>query len=97
LGQIEIGAEKENSSAVKLESGVKVNERVSKLCKSKEILPMCRVFRLQRRARDYIRLYLAIRRDNVNAPSFIDIERMRSKKSTHRNIMEVDRLFVQTN
>ena len=58
---------------------------------------MCRVFRFQRRARDYIRLYLAIRRDDVNAPSFIDIERMRSKKSTHRNIMEVDRLFVQSN
>ena len=58
---------------------------------------MCRVFRFQRRARDYIRLYLAIRRDDVNAPSFIDIERMRSMKSTHRNIMEVDRLFVQSN
>jgi hypothetical protein len=96
-GKLKFEQRKENSSAVKLESGVKFNERVSKLCKSKEILPMCRVFRFQRRARDYIRLYLAIRRDDVNAPSFIDIERMRSKKSTHRNIMEVDRLFVQTN
>ena len=96
-GKLKFEQRKENSAATKLESGVKFNERVRKLCKSKEILPMNRVFRFQRRARDYIRLYLSIRaRDDESAPSFIDIERMRSKKSTHRNIMEVDRLFVKT-
>jgi hypothetical protein len=50
--KLKIEQKKENGSAMKLESGIKLNDRVSKLCKSKEILPVCRVFRFQRRARD---------------------------------------------
>ena len=72
---------KENSSATKLESGVKFNDRVSRLYKSKEVLPMSRVFRFQRRARDNIRLYMTIRsRTDSSAPALIDMERMRSKE-----------------
>ena len=32
---------------------------------------------------------------SIYASSYYDIERMRKKQSTHRNIMEVDRNFVQ--
>ena len=96
-GKLKFEQRKENNSAVKLESGVKFTDRVVKLCKNTDILPMSRVFRFQRRARDYIRLYLSIKaKDDANSPSFIDIERMRSSQSTHRNIMEIDRQFVQT-
>ena len=87
-GKLKFEQRKENNSAVKLESGAKFHERVERLCKNKGILPMIRVLKFQRRARDYIRLYIAIgeRRDG-SAPLYIDIERMRSKQSTHRNIM----------
>ena len=74
-GKLKFEQRKENSSATKLESGVKFNDRVSRLCKSKEVLPMSRVFRFQRRARDNIRLYMTIRsRTDSSAPSFIDME-----------------------
>ena len=87
-GKLKFEQRKENSSATKLEAGVKFNDRVSRLCKSKEVLPMSRVFRFQRRARDYIRLYMTIRsRTGSSAPSFIEIERMRWRSSNHRNIM----------
>lgn len=96
-GKLKFEQRKENNSAVKLESGVKFTDRVVKLCKNTDILPMSRVSRFQRRARDYIRLYLSIKaKDDANSLSFIDIERMRSSQSTHRNIMEIDRQFVQT-
>ena len=89
---------KQSDSAVKLEDGVKFVERVKALCRSKIILPMSRVFKFQRRARDYIRLYIALgSRVGTSAPSYQDLERMRTKQSTHRNIMEIDRSFVQEN
>jgi hypothetical protein len=95
-GKLKFEQRKENNKAAKLESGVKFIGRVQALCKSKVILPMSRVFRFQRRARDYIRLYLSIgERADSTAPSFIDIERMGTTQSTHRNIMEIDRSFVQ--
>jgi hypothetical protein len=46
--------------AVKLEAGVKFIERVKLLCLALVVLPLHRVWKFQRRARDYIRLYLAV-------------------------------------
>ena len=95
-GKLKFEQRKENDGAIKLESGVKFIERVRKLCKNQDVLPMSRVFKFQRRARDYTRLYLSLpSREDSTAPSYFDIERMRKKQSTHRNIMEVDRNFVQ--
>lgn len=95
-GKLKFERRKENDGAVKLESGVKFIERVKKLCKNESILPMSRVFKFERRARDYIRLYLSLKeREEKSAPSYFDLERMKKKQSTHRNIMEVDRSFVQ--
>ena len=95
-GKLKFEQRKENDGAAKLESGVKFIERVRKLCKSEIVLPMKRVFKFQRRARDYSRLYLSMQvRDSACTPSYFDFGRMRKKQSTHRNIMEVDRNFVQ--
>ena len=95
-GKLKFEQRKENNSAVRLESGVKFYARVAQLCKSKLILPMSRVFRFQRRSRDYIRLYIKIgARTDETAPSYIDIKRMRKKQSTHRNIMEIDKILFK--
>ena len=81
-----------------MEAGVKFVERVKKLCKNTTVLPLCRVFKYQRRARDYIRLYMSETvRNGKSAPSHSAIERMRKKQKTHRNIMEIDRNFVRDN
>lgn len=97
-GKLKYEQRKENDYAAKLEAGAKFTERVKKLCKNKVILPIVRVFKYQRRARDYIRLYMSEKmRDGKSAPSFTAIERMRKKQKTHRNIMEIDRSFVLEN
>lgn len=96
-GKLKFEQRRENDCAVKLESGVKFIERVKKLCQNETILPISRIFRFQRRARDYIRLYISPSlRNCATAPSYADLERMRKKQATHRNIMEVDRCFVQS-
>ena len=95
-GKLKFEQRKENSGAVKLESGLKFIERVRKLCVNREILPMSRIFKYQRRARDYIRMYLELgSRECQTAPSHSVLERMRKKSKTHRNIMEIDRDFVR--
>ena len=97
-GKLKYEQRKDNDYAAKLEAGAKFTERVKKLCKNKVILPIVRVFKYQRRARDYIRLYMSEKmRDGKSAPSFTAIERMRKKQKTHRNIMEIDRSFVLEN
>ena len=73
------------------------NNDIEKLCQNETILPISRIFRFQRRARDFIRLYISPSlRNCATAPSYSDLERMRKKQATHRNIMEVDRCFVQS-
>ena len=87
---------RQNDSAVKLESSVKFVERVRVLCKDKNILPLERIWKFERRARDYTRLYLALgQRAGRTTLTHAEIENMRSKQKTHRNIMKIDREFVQ--
>jgi hypothetical protein len=59
-GKVKFEQRRENNKAVKLESGVKFCERIRILSKNRDILPMVRVFRFQRRSRDYIRLYMVL-------------------------------------
>ena len=95
-GKLKFEQRKENNGAVKLESGLKFIERVRRLCMNKDVLPMTRIFKYQRRARDYIRMYLDLgEREGKSAPSHSVLERMRRKSKTHRNIMEIDRDFVR--
>ena len=95
-GKLKFEQRRQNDTAVKLESGIKFVERVRVLCKSKEILPVSRIWKFGRRARDYTRLYLTLgQREGRTTLSHKEIEKMRSKQKTHRNIMEMDREFVQ--
>lgn len=95
-GKLKFEQRRRNDLAVKLESGVKFVERVRVLCKDQSILPLERIWKFERRARDYIRLYLSAgQRDGRTTLTHGEIERMRSKQKTHRNIMEMDREFVR--
>lgn len=97
-GKLKYEQRRENDLATRLEAGAKFVERVRKICRNVDILPISRVWRYQRRARDYIRLYMSEKlRTGVTAPSYTVIERMRKKQKTHRNIMEIDRDFVKDN
>ena len=97
-GKLKYEQRRENDCATRLEAGVKYVERVKKMCKNTTVLPLSRVFKYQRRARDYIRLYMSETMRSVkSAPSYTAIERMRKKQKTHRNIMEIDRSFVKDN
>jgi hypothetical protein len=96
-GKLKFEQRKQNDAAVKLEAGVKFIERVKALCTDKSVLPLERIWRYQRRARDYIRLYLDVgHREGRTALTYKEIEKMRTMQKTHRNIMEVDRKFVQS-
>jgi hypothetical protein len=96
-GKLKFEQRRQNDAAVKLEAGIKFIERVKVLCTDKSVLPLERIWRYQRRARDYIRLYLDVgHREGRTALTFKEIETMRTMQKTHRNIMEVDRKFVQS-
>jgi hypothetical protein len=96
-GKLKFEQRRQNESAVRLEAGVKFIERVKILCTDKSILPLDRVWKFERRARDYIRLYLEFgERQGKTALTYKEIETMRTIQKTHRNIMEVDRKFVQS-
>ena len=96
-GKLKFEQRRQNDAAVKLEAGVKFIERVKMLCNNKDVLPLERVWRFQRRARDYIRLYLDVGlREGRTALAYKEIETMRKIQKTHRNIMEVDSKFVQS-
>ena len=87
-GKLKFDQRRQNDLAVKLESGVKFVERVNSLCKDKSILPLERMWRFARRSRDYIRLYLSVaRRQGRTTLTYDEIEKMRSKQKTHRNII----------
>jgi hypothetical protein len=95
-GKLKFEQRSQSDAAVKLEAGVKFIERVKLLCTDLVVLPLHRVWKFQRRARDYIRLYLEVgQRQGRTALTFKEIETMRTMQKTHRNIMEVDRKFVQ--
>jgi hypothetical protein len=59
-GKLKYEQRQQNEAAAKLEAGAKFISRVRVLCKDKEVLPLSRVWKYQRRARDYARLYLDI-------------------------------------
>ena len=53
-GKLKYEQRQQNDSAVKLEAGAKFIARVRSLCQDKSILPLSRVWKYERRARDYI-------------------------------------------
>ncbi len=77
---------KENSD--RLESGEVFKCKIRDLCLDKTVLTMERVWKFQRRARDYIRLYLNCRREGPTSISFNEIEKLRKRAKSHRNVGE---------
>ena len=58
-------------------------------------LPMERVWKFNRRARDYERVYMSATNDGDHSLTHAEIELMREKMSSHRNIMEQERKFIR--
>ena len=73
--------------------------RIKMLCTEGAVLHMLmeRVWKFNRRARDYERVYMSVSGRDVGEHSLthVEIELMREKMSTHRNIMEPDRKFIR--
>ena len=76
----------------KRKGGDVFKETVRKLVIDKEVLPMGRIWKYQRRARDYHRLYMQLPGDA--ATSHTMLENMRKEYKTHRNIMEIEKAFI---
>ena len=71
-------------------------DRIKKMVEDPTILTLERAWKFQRRARDYIRLYLKYYREGETSLTFHDIERIRSQAKTHRNVGEgADARFIQ--
>jgi hypothetical protein len=80
-----------NAASDKRSGGKVFIDAVKDLFVDDKVLPMSRVFKFARRARDYIRLYASL----DTSLTFEEIETQRKKYRTHRNVMEIDRRFIQ--
>ena len=99
-GKLKYAQRQANEGDIKLESGAKFHAKIKSLCADKTLLPMSRVWKYQRRARDYIRLYMSspdltrVGEGESSSLTFLEIETMRKKAKTHRNIMVLERAFI---
>jgi hypothetical protein len=83
-----------NEDEAKLVGGLVFIKKIKDLCSVHTIIPMSRVWKFQRRARDYIRLYISTStREGETALKYEEIVKMRKECKTHRNVMELDRVF----
>ena len=57
---------------------------------SKDVLPLSRIWRFERRARSYMYMYL----DNTTCQNYEQIEQAVTKYKTHRNIEEIEREYL---
>jgi hypothetical protein len=95
-GKLKYEQRHRNETHEKLTGGEEFRMRMVSLFDDPTILPMERVFKFQRRARDYIRLYdNSIERDGASALSYKQIESQRVKAKTHRCVGEgIERNFI---
>ena len=96
-GKLKYEHQKENAPKDKLSGGADFLERILHLCTNSEVLPMSRIWKYERRARDYIRLYdNCIERDGTSALTYKEIEYQKRRAKTHRCVGEgVERLFIR--
>ena len=88
-GYLKYCLRKRNSAALKkLESGELFKTRTRALFTDPDVITMDRVWKYQRRARDYIRLYIDCSREGETALTHAEIEALRKKSKTHRNVGE---------
>ena len=62
-----------------------------KMSLSAQSLPMERIWKFERRSRDYMRSYHTI---GSNETSYADLENMRKKCKSHRNISEIEAKYL---
>ena len=96
-GKLKYEHRKKNAAKDKLSGGAEFFERILQLCTNKEHLPMSRIWKFQRRARDYIRLYdNCIERNGASALTYKEIETQKQRAKTHRCVGEgVERVFIR--
>ena len=88
-GKLKYEQRQRNDDSVKIQGGQVFINKIKELCIDSSILPMSRVWKFQRRARYYTRLYMSTsEREGGTCLTFEEIEMMRKKCKTHRNIME---------
>ena len=95
-GKLKYEQRQRNQTHDKLAGGEEFRMKVESLLSDESILPIERVLRYQRRARDYIRLYDdSIARDGTTALTYNEIEFQRKKAKTHRCVGEgLERAFI---
>jgi hypothetical protein len=73
-------------------------DAIKALAIDKSVLPMSRIWKYSRRARDYIRMYGQRGQRLVGADplTHTEIERLRRRFTSHRCVAEFDRLFIRT-
>jgi len=100
-GKIKYNFRAQNSAEGKAKDGLAVEERLRQLIQSPDCIPVQRIWKYERRTRDYMRLYLEINRKilvgemSLEDISFKKLETMRKVYTTHRNIAEIERSFIQ--
>jgi len=90
--------QRKGNEGKKLLGGQVFTEGIKILCTEGALqhLPMERVWKFNRRARDYERVYMsASGRDGDHSLTHAEIESMRKKMTSHRNIMEQERKFIR--
>ncbi len=101
-GKLKYEQRQRNEGSVnKLKAGEDFHAAIQALVSDPVVLPMERIWKYQRRARDYIRVYraisLGIGLDGgvVRELTFTDIENMRKTCKSHRCTGEQDRAFIE--
>jgi hypothetical protein len=90
--------QRKNNEGKKSLGGQVFTEGIKILCTEGALqhLPMARVWKFNRRARDYERVYVsASGRDGDHSLTHAEIEFMRKNMTSHRNIMEQERKFIR--
>jgi hypothetical protein len=88
-GRLKYTQRKDNDGRVKCEGGQKFIQRIKELCVNSEVLPMSVVWKFQRRARDYLRLYMSSSiRQGDDMLTYDSIESQRRQAKSHRCVGE---------
>jgi hypothetical protein len=74
-----------------------LQERVARSLDTASVLPLEKVWKFERRTRDYRNVYIKLSERSVDAEDVTHqfIEKMVKNHKTHRNIVEIDREFLQ--
>jgi len=89
-----------NCQKDKRKSGQEFKDNITRLCKDETILPMTRIWKFSRRTREYMMLYMDYNERSSTSEctykhiTHKELEDMKQKCKTHRNIMELEKSFL---